>query len=91
MKPLPRAPLTKEDIDADAFRQYRLPLDTFWWVVWRGHQMEQDRRDAELMLAARMWRADRGLTVGMAIAWSPPCDKGTFRLDATGPWGGRQL
>lgn len=86
MKPLPIAPATEED-------------EAIWWRVTRGTfpfdavmcsalvNPDSDRRDAELMLAARVWRAGGGPTLGIAVAYSNP-PRGSFRLAALGPFGG---
>jgi hypothetical protein len=47
MKPLPKAPLTKEDVAIIESRWYyrgELGIHPLWYVQWRG-----DSRDAELM------------------------------------------
>jgi hypothetical protein len=53
------------------------------------HSRDSDRRDADLMFAARNWRDGSGPVPGVAVAWTDPPWSGPFRIGGTGPWGGK--
>jgi hypothetical protein len=89
VKPLPSAPLTIEDLEIRAvklcgpnlFRKgERCPCVDY---------AAADRRDADLMFAARNWRDGSGPVPGVAVAWTDPPWSGPFRIGGTGPWGGK--